>query len=55
MQDYKVMVHKGLGSDKDVSGSEFGDFRSTGFFSLADQGVDSKHGQVPSDLFSLRG
>lgn len=56
VQDYKVMVHKGLGSDKGVCGSESGDFRSTSFFfsPLADQRDDSKHRQVPSDLFSLR-
>lgn len=29
VQDYEVMVHKGLGSDKVVCGIESGDFRST--------------------------
>lgn len=59
MQDYKVMVHKGLGSDKAVCGSESGDFRSTGFGffspppSLTKGGGDSKHRQVPSDGSSL--
>lgn len=29
VRDYEVMVHKGLGSDKVLCGSKFGDFRST--------------------------
>lgn len=31
MQDYKVMVHKGLGSDKAICGSESADFSSSFF------------------------
>lgn len=53
MQDYKVMVHKGLGSDKAICRSESGDLRSTSFFPLADQGDDAKHRQGKSDLFGL--
>lgn len=30
MQDYEVMVHEGLGSDKVLCGGEFGDLRSSG-------------------------
>lgn len=48
-----MMVHKGLGSDKAICRSESGDFRSTSFFPLADQGDDAKHRQGKSDLFGL--
>lgn len=46
VQDYEVMVHKGLGSDKVVCGSESGDFRSTetSFFLIDDEGhITAKH------------
>lgn len=46
-----MMVHEGLGSDKAICGSEPGDFRSTRYFPLADQGGDSKHTRGKSDLF----
>ena len=45
-----MMVHKGLGSDKAICGRNSGDFRSTSFFSLTDQGDDSKHRQGKSDV-----
>lgn len=53
MQDYKVMVHKGLGSDKAICGSRSGDFRSVSFFPLADHGDDSMRRHGKSDLFGL--